>query len=229
MEAPDSPASLLGKDRIPLPHDLYKVSDEAIADLSRERPAWVASALLAAPSVVIRRAVAPAGMVAVGVRGSIRSERFGALVSSRVLSGAIIPELLVRTHSWRWAPRARDLPAIQALEDVAVILAQAGYPWGPVGSVGFELATGRPATSITSDLDILLRCARKLSVGAARQLEMELRSALCRVDVVMETPRGGVSLQDWAGAPDEVLLRTPHGPVLVADPWAEIPPGATRG
>ncbi len=36
---------------------------------------------------------------------------------------------------------------------------------------------------------------------------------------LLETPHGGVSLADLAARPTHVLVRTPHGARLVADPW----------
>jgi hypothetical protein len=38
---------------------------------------------------------------------------------------------------------------------------------------------------------------------------------------MLETPRGGVSLADLAAMPAQVLVRTPDGARLAADPWAE--------
>ena len=37
--------------------------------------------------------------------------------------------------------------------------------------------------------------------------------------LLLETPHGGVSLADLAARPTHVLVRTPHGARLVADPW----------
>ena len=37
--------------------------------------------------------------------------------------------------------------------------------------------------------------------------------------MLLETPRGGVSLADLAAMPAQVLVRTPDGPRLSADPW----------
>jgi phosphoribosyl-dephospho-CoA transferase len=48
-------------------------------------------------------------------------------------------------------------------------------------------------------------------------------AAPARIDVLLETPRGGVLLADLAPAPTRVVVRTPDGPRLVADPWAADP------
>ena len=37
-------------------------------------------------------------------------------------------------------------------------------PWGPVGSVGFELATGRKVTTEVSDLDIVIRAKQRIGL-----------------------------------------------------------------
>ena len=45
--------------------------------------------------------------------------------------------------------------------------------------------------------------------------------ALCRLDILLETPLGGVALVDWAASAPRVLLKTAAGPQLVRDPWPE--------
>ena len=44
-------------------------------------------------------------------------------------------------------------------------------------------------------------------------------AAPARIDVMIETPRGGVSLADLAAMPAQVLVRTLDGARLAADPW----------
>jgi phosphoribosyl-dephospho-CoA transferase len=39
------------------------------------------------------------------------------------------------------------------------------------------------------------------------------------VDCQLETPRGGISLTEWARTGGPVMARTGHGPELVYDPW----------
>ena len=50
------------------PHDLVRLADPDEI-LTGTEPAWVGAALAAAPWAVIRRAPAPAGHLAAGVRG----------------------------------------------------------------------------------------------------------------------------------------------------------------
>ena len=99
-----------------------------------------------------------------------------------------------------------------------------GLAWGPVGSVGFELATGAAATGAASDLDLLVRAPSPIE-GRGASLAVALRRVGrrhgCRLDCLMETPAGGVHLDDLT-ARGPVLTRTDHGPFVVADPWEPV-------
>ena len=46
---------------------------------------------------------------------------------------------------------------------------------------------------------------------------------------MLETPSGGVSLADLAANPKQVLVRTPDGPRLLADPWTAHADAALDG
>ena len=96
-----------------------------------------------------------------------------------------------------------------------------GYPWGPGGSVGFEIATGAATATASSDLDLILRQDRPLEPNQATDLLAALAQAAApaRIDVLLETPLGGVALADLAAMQAEVLVRTPCGPRLLVDPW----------
>jgi phosphoribosyl-dephospho-CoA transferase len=59
--------------RVVNPHDLLHLAP-GTPDFS-DAPAWVAASLKRAPFVVVRRAVSVNGLIAVGIRGSTRSER----------------------------------------------------------------------------------------------------------------------------------------------------------
>jgi phosphoribosyl-dephospho-CoA transferase len=102
-----------------------------------------------------------------------------------------------------------------------------GYRWGPGGSVGFEIATGMPTATPSSDLDLILRqeCRLEPRPGVPGAPATDLLAALttaaapARIDVLLETPMGGVSLADLAALPTRVLVRTPSGPRISVDPW----------
>eukprot|EP00659_Diplonema_papillatum_P009420 gene9420-14602_t len=99
-----------------------------------DAPAWVLEALAAGHPVVVRRAVASPGQVAVGVRGRLREQRFAAVMPMAAVQRRVVPEDL------RGVISPRDLPALQALAQLRPVLA--GESWGVTGSAGFELASG---------------------------------------------------------------------------------------
>jgi phosphoribosyl-dephospho-CoA transferase len=170
------------------------------------------------------------GRLPVGVRGTTRAQRFTAWLAVTNIAEQWSPEELwegVATSPTRLAYvhksiRAEAIPAVAALARVAPLLAYLGYRWGPGGSVGFELATTVATAKASSDLDVILRQPLRLEPDEARVLQAALAEAAApaRIDTLLETPRGGVLLADLAAAPSRVLMRTPDGPCLAADPWA---------
>jgi hypothetical protein len=56
-------------------------------------------------------------------------------------------------------------------------------------------------------------------VTADLRADLAEAAAPARIDVMLETPRGGVSLTDLAAMPAPVLVRTPDGARPSADPW----------
>lgn len=94
------------------------------------------------------------------------------------------------------------------------------FSWGPVGSVGFELATGDRVITETSDLDLALFSPQRIAHAIARDLWGSLSSLPAKVDVRVETPCGGFSLEEYAlRRSSKILIRTPDGQQLVEDPW----------
>ncbi len=184
------------------------------AHLPADAPAWVLTALGAGHPVVVRRAIAQAGHVAVGVRGPLREQRFAAEMPLAAVQRRVIPEAL------RGVISARDLPALQALTQLRPVLAQEA--WGVTGSAGFELATGLAALHGQSDLDLILRTPERLDRRDAEDLLAMLDSAPCAVDLQLQTPFGGVALREWAGGSRRVLLKTEGGAHLVLDPWQAV-------
>lgn len=199
------------------PHDLLEL--RTLPDLA-VAPPWVKEALVRTPFVVVRRAEAAPGCVAVGVRGATRSERYGMAIERADIRIVHTPESLLR--SIPSAARAALLP-FAVLRSLQFSAAFRGFAWGPTGSTGFELATGRATLSTTSDLDLLLRTPQPLSRHAAQRIHDELTAhalkAGIRIDAQLETPAGGVALAEWAGGRPRVLVRSHAGPYLSADPW----------
>jgi phosphoribosyl-dephospho-CoA transferase len=159
------------------PHDLVRLADpEEI--LTGTEPAWVGCALAAVPWAVIRRAPAPAGHLAVGVRGPARHQRHAMLIPAGVAAGIARPEDL-RPAAGVIGP---ETPALAALRECCPIFDGLGRPWGPTGSAGFELATGRPATTQASDLDLLIRLGTLSGFACAAELAGQLSRLPARVD-----------------------------------------------
>ncbi len=181
------------------------------AHLPADAPAWAVGALGA---VVVRRAVVAPGFVAVGVRGQLREQRFAAVMPMTAVQRRVAPEAL------RDVIGARDLPALQALDQVRPVLAP--FNWGVSGSAGFELATGVEALHAKSDLDLILRTPTPLDRQDARDLLASLDKAVCTVDLQLQTPFGAIALREWAGTSRRVLLKTATGAHLVIDPWQAV-------
>ncbi|MBT2371862.1 malonate decarboxylase holo-ACP synthase [Pseudomonas fluorescens] len=181
------------------------------AHVPADAPAWALEALSAGHPVVVRRAIAQAGHVAVGVRGRLREQRFAAVMPIAAVQRRVVPEALCGVIS------PRDLPALQALDQLRPVLAR--EHWGVVGSAGFELASGIEALHAKSDLDLILRTPARLDRGDAEDLLAILDTAVCAVDLQLQTPFGAVALREWAGPSRRVLLKSASGAQLVLDPW----------
>lgn len=184
------------------------------AHLPAEAPAWAVEAISAGHPVVVRRAVAEPGFVAVGVRGRLREQRFAAVMPAAAVQRCVTPQALRSVIS------PRDLPALRALATLRPVLAD--EDWGVTGSAGFELATGIEALHEQSDLDLILRTPEPLTRGDAEDLLAILDTAPCAVDLQLQTPFGAVALRDWAGGSRRVLLKTASGAHLVLDPWQAV-------
>jgi phosphoribosyl-dephospho-CoA transferase len=203
-------------------HALLRLRSLDDLDWETQRPEWAQAALQRAPWVVVRRAVHPACVWPVGVRGRLRSERCAAWLPDRAVAECVTPQLLAASRAWhRHYQGERRNPALAVLDELAAIFTAHGHDgrWGPVGSVGFELATAVPSTTPTSDLDLVLQADKALTRSDAVRLHAELSRLPVRMDVLVETPLGAVALAEYAAAPAATLLRTAHGPRLVCDPW----------
>lgn len=199
-------------------HDLLRL---ARLPTYENEPPWVREAWARAPFVVVRRALAAGGFVAVGVRGSARAQRYGTWAEVADIEASIAPEDLRHVAP---APARRALPAMRALAALRSASSPlAAFVWGPTGSSGFELATGVPCITEASDLDLLIRTPQRLTCASARDLQTVLAEQAAhmglRIDVQFETPTGGVALAELAMGKPRVLVRDPAGARLVADPW----------
>jgi phosphoribosyl-dephospho-CoA transferase len=236
-----NPVTLSPPHLVTLPpcHDLLRLREPIALMADAPVPPWVEPGLRRTPWVVVRRGHIQAGRIPVGVRGMTRSQRFAAWLAVADIAERRSPEELWDdvenrpTPGLAYAPglaRTQAVPALAALARIAPLLARHGYRWGPGGSVGFELATAVATVTASSDLDVILRQARRLEPDEVRALQAALLQAAtpARIDVLLETPRGGVSLADLAAAPTQVLVRTPDGTRLMADPWTMDADAATE-
>jgi phosphoribosyl-dephospho-CoA transferase len=195
-------------------HDLVRVDEAAL--LAAHMPSWVRDAISAAPWVVVRRAAAPHGQVAAGVRGPQRSQRFGFLLSEQLSRDVRQPRDLAHQVS----DDGDHAPALVALSAIATAFDASGSPWGPGGSVGFELATGQRTVTPASDLDLIVRWepSAPLDRLALAPLIEACRSACARVDCQVDIGGRGFALQELASGAPRVLARTLAGPELVDSP-----------
>ena len=95
-------------------HDLLKINAQAFVEGNASPPSWVVEALEAVPFVVVRREIVAPGLIAVGVRGEARSQRWAGTCEPGWINGVVTPaELmsvvlpdLTSTTSVRSAPSA---------------------------------------------------------------------------------------------------------------------------
>lgn len=198
---------------MPRPHDLLRLSTAAADELPADAPPWTRGVLRTAPWVVVRRADTPEGVVPVGIRGADRSHRYPWLVSQENVQTTLSPEDLIDAH----ALAGRDVPAVLALSEAREPLAESRFPWGPTGSVGFELATGIPTATTDSDLDLLVR-VDVLNTEALDRLATlfhRLTHLATRVDCQVDTVVGAIALAELVSESNEVMVRTTSGPRLI--------------
>lgn len=210
-------------------HTLLRIPDARCLETDCEPPAWVAQALQEAPWVVIRRTRPIGAILPVGVRGSLRHERFAAWLPQAKMLEHVTPQDLARQSAWVGAARRESIAALAALDAVAGIMRAHGLEglWGPTGSVGFELATRCPSAHTASDLDLCVQLPGPPPVALARGLDAQLATLAARCDVLLETPCGAIALAEYAQHPGAYALRTPQGPRLVRSPAAVMPaPGS---
>jgi phosphoribosyl-dephospho-CoA transferase len=206
--------------RNPQVHDLLQIDRLSLTSGCAGEPSWVSRALLDCPWVVVRRTQAAPGLIAVGVRGNARSERWAAFCEQSLVNKIVRPEeLLLRDLTSNDVERT---PARRALQQMKDRWADLTLPWGPAGSVGFELASGRKVSTNASDLDLVIRAAGQIGVDEARVLLDRTIGLEAKVDVRVETPVCGFSLEEYVSASSaKILLRYPDGVTLGQDPWQE--------
>src|SRR5580704_1405512 len=202
---------------IPKTHDLLQLSCLELEQADPIKPEWLDAVLKACPWVVVRRAVSHTKQVPVGVRGKERAQRWAGFANPEQIEQVVSPNQL--RESLVESSR-RGLRAFHSLRFLGTKAALKGLDWGPGGSAGFELASGRPTVTEASDLDIIIRAPEPFDRAFANSICIQLEGVSTRVDVLIETPYCGFSLNEYAHSQlDKVLVRTDTGRILAADPW----------
>lgn len=203
-------------------HDLLRLNPELLLDdVTFDRngmPSWAEEHVRSVPYVVVRRGMITEPLLPIGIRGLHRNERWAVSCSSHAICEVIKPcELLNRASD---PSRRRDIPALQSLELVRERWKGLDDAWGPGGSVGFELATGKKVVNFESDLDIVIRPSEPIEREKAKYLCSQLADLPAMIDVRVETSAGGFSLKEYARDDyAKILVRTAEGTVLRNDPW----------
>ncbi|MBY0549725.1 MAG: malonate decarboxylase holo-ACP synthase [Candidatus Obscuribacterales bacterium] len=188
-------------------HDLLEIESPLSAIELSDAPSWVGESLSAIPFVVVRRARLAANGIAVGVRGNRRSERWGGVLNPAFVKRVIAPFEL-RAGRTCLSSERRRIPALNSLIELEAHWDSCGLLWGPGGSVGFELASGAPAASESSDLDLVVFGPEPFDSDFASKLLLSIRRISPSIDVVVESPTCGFSLDEYANNPGrDVLLR----------------------
>jgi phosphoribosyl-dephospho-CoA transferase len=222
-------------------HDLLEIDAEGFLQAHSPVPAWVAESLRHTPFVVVRRGPVSEEEIPVGVRGAPRNERWAGSCHPGLVKEVLTPQTLLRRATTvamaHAAPqlsaaaacvsakttasaRAATIPALRALALLAERWKALDVEWGPGGSVGFELATGRQVVTPQSDLDVVIHAHTQMTVNEARTLRDATQGLPAQADIRVETPICGFSLVEYARrAPAPILLRTAPGTFLGADPW----------
>lgn len=201
-------------------HDLLEIDAKQLLSCQAYAPQWVEEELRESPFAVVRRGPAPGHQIPIGVRGTRRNQRWAAFCHPKLVKRILTPsQLLSRAIP---TSRADAIPALRALHLLKERWMERVLPWGPGGSVGFELASGRHVTTPESDLDIVIYAERRMTTEEAKSLCDRAMNLPAVVDIRVETLVCGFSLKEFAGGSRAaILLRLPRGIVLAKDPWGD--------
>ncbi|MBB6171486.1 phosphoribosyl-dephospho-CoA transferase [Nocardiopsis mwathae] len=206
-------------------HDLLRFDDPGAVlpeGPESDLPLWAVSMLRDVPWVVVRRGIASAGTVPVGIRGVRRADRVAAFLPESAVVDRVTPEQAARSHPRLPDGRRAAVPALGVLTRLDMTLRRHVPSWGIGGSAGFEIVTGLPVTLPGSDLDVVIRPRGPIPLLRAATLLADLRALPVRVDVQLASAAGAFTLVDYArGGP--VLVRPLDGspPRMAEDPWAD--------
>ncbi|WEV50511.1 malonate decarboxylase holo-ACP synthase [Lactobacillus sp. ESL0731] len=199
------------------PHTLIELADVAPL-IQQPLPSWAQKVLTQAPYVIVRRGK-QGTQIPVGIRGFTKNQRFASFLPRNKWRKLISPQQAL-TYLPKLAQERAQLPAFTKLQKIMPLLDN--YDWGVSGSLQFELVTGLPVVSLTSDIDVILTNMRPLSHQEARALIERLQAIYpaVHVDIQVVSGQNGFSLEEFAQQRAmTILLKTATGPKLVSDPW----------
>jgi phosphoribosyl-dephospho-CoA transferase len=181
-------------------------------------PEWAEESLRQTPFVVVRRGAAMDEQIPIGVRGAERNQRWPTFCHLKLIKSILTPpQLLERLPT----ARLNGVPALRSLDLLKKRWMDLDHLWGPGGSVGFELATGKEVVNPESDLDIVIYAETPLTVEEAKSLWTRAMDLPAVVDIRVEAPACGFSLGEFVSqSPGAILLRSPSGFMFARDPWA---------
>jgi phosphoribosyl-dephospho-CoA transferase len=200
-------------------HDLLEIDANQLIDARASAPQWVEECLRRSPFVVVRRGRVTDQEIPVGVRGAGRNQRWATFYHPKFVRSILAPPQLLR----RTVPisRASVIPAFRALNVLKDRWTDLDLPWGPGGSVGFELGTGALVANEQSDLDIVIYADTRMTVDEAKSLCAHTMELSAVADIRVETLVCGFSLQEFAcTSSPRILLRYAEGLRLGDDPWS---------
>ena len=212
------------------PHYLLAVDPKQLIEAVCKHwsvPEWVEEQVRTTPFVVVRGGLAMGQEIPIGIRGKERNQRWAASCHPKLVKSIITPsQLLTRPIS---TSRANATPAFRTLDRLKERWMDLDHPWGPGGSIGFELATGSHVVKPESDLDIVIYAERRITADEAKSLCACAKDLPATVDIRVETPVFGFSLWEFAReSPAAILMRAPNEVMLGTNPWAMNSPSLIR-
>lgn len=197
------------------PHDFVWVN--SLDDLPVETlPEWVISQWNKQLPLVVRREAAAENKLTVGIRGIKPAQRCVTQIDKSSITHIMDVESLVSNSRELQRSMFIALPPVQVL----LLLSQHNWPWkwAVTGSCAYTLVTDIQSMLSDGDLDVVIRCPTVHKKEDFAEFAIKANTPLCRIDIHVETPKGGFSLAEWFKN-DEVTLHTSQGDVITADPW----------
>jgi len=195
-------------------HYLLKIHDFSELTDSELIPEWAVAALQRAPWVVVRRGHWIIDLIPVGIRGANRSQRLASYLPRNCIVDVVSPEQLAMTKSWNSMDCARLAHIREMLEQSSQLYDSLNIRWGPIGSLGFELTTGAPTLHATSDIDLIIYSQYPICRETMQQIYHFNKQFDIKLDVIIETNIGAVSLSEYIHSRSSVLFKTHNGPKL---------------